>query len=66
MTPRVDYAFHLTKILIFQCERIIKKISFERHVYETVDNMVISHKSTETRTQDPKGYVDSNTYKLRP
>ena len=52
---------HFTKIFILKCERTIEKISFERHVYESVDDKslskvsyTVSHKSMESRTQEPK------------
>ena len=38
LTPIVDYTIHLITILILKCEGIIENISYERRVYESVDD----------------------------
>ena len=53
------YCVRMTKILILKLEGIIKKISYERRVYESVDDSslskAISQKLTKKRTHATKG-----------
>ena len=42
LTPIIDYTIHLITILILKCEGIIENISYERCVYESVDDSSLS------------------------
>ena len=42
LVPGTDYTKHLAKILILECEGIIEKNSYERHAYESVDDISLS------------------------
>ena len=54
-----NIALLLTKMLILKCERITEIFSYDHRVYESVNDRILSwviyHKSTESRTQEPKG-----------
>ena len=52
LAPSIEYSIYLTNLFfIYKFEGIIKKISYERCVYESVDDMNVSwdifHKFTE-------------------
>ena len=38
----VDYTLHWAKFLFLKCDGIVKRISYERRVYESVDDKSLS------------------------
>ena len=51
LAPSVDYFMHLTKLLILKYEWSIEWVDHRSLSW------VVSHKPTESRTQEPQGYL---------